>query len=242
MFVKTGAVRLVCLALIAFLPSFLKRGILRLFFRYKIGKNVRIGLSLIDAGNCEIQDGTVIGHFNLFLGTRHLLLGDHVRIGHFNVFRGGEEIRLGRYAEVQRFNVINSIPEPDIVNEADPRFLCGPGSIIVAGHKIDFTDRVEMGRRVILGGRNSSIWTHNRQRTKPVLIGSLAYLGSEIRISPGAVLPSRCIVGIGSVISGEIAAENHLIAGVPARPLRPLDADDIALIEYPTRRDLPKDI
>jgi hypothetical protein len=51
------------------------------------------------------------------------------------------------------------------VNEIDPVFLLGDGSIVTTGHKIDFTDRVEIGRRVILGGRNSSLWTHNRQRT-----------------------------------------------------------------------------
>ena len=37
------------LAFIALLPSFLKRSCYRLFFGYKIGKRVRIGLSIIDA-------------------------------------------------------------------------------------------------------------------------------------------------------------------------------------------------
>jgi len=138
--------------------------------------------------------------------------------------------------------VINSIPDPDIVTPADPTFVLGAGSILAAGHKIDFTDRVEIGRRTVLGGRNSSIWTHNRQRTKPVRIGELAYIGSEIRVCPGATIPGRCIVGIGSVISGELAGENQLFAGVPARAIKPLEPDDIALIEHRTRPDLPDEI
>ena len=76
--------------------------------------------------------------------------------------------------------------------------LFGNGSIITTGHKIDFTDRVDIGRRTIIGGRNSSIWTHNRQRTQPIHIGEFAYVGSEIRMAPGSALPSRCVVGIGA--------------------------------------------
>jgi acetyltransferase-like isoleucine patch superfamily enzyme len=156
--------------------------------------------------------------------------------------RGGDEVCLGRYAEIIRMNEINSIPNPDVVNEITPRFSLGDGSIITTGHKIDFTDRVEIGRRTILGGRNSSLWTHNRQRTKPIIIGSFSYIGSEIRIAPGGGIPSRSIVGIGSVITKPIQEENCLIAGVPAKPIKPLDSEDIFLIEYKTRADLPEDV
>jgi len=141
-----------------------------------------------------------------------------------------------------RMNEINSIPEPEVVNPVDPRFLLGNGSIITAGHKIDFTDRVEIGRRSIIGGRNSSLWTHNRQRTLPIRIGELAYVGSEIRMAPGSSLPSRCVVGIGSVITNEIDSDGWLIAGVPAKPVKPLSAEDQFLVERKTRPDLPDDI
>ena len=118
---------------------------------------MRIGVSIIDAVECRIADDVAIGHFNIFTGTKKLVIGDHSRIGHLNVFRGGDEIDIGRYCEILRLNEINSIPEPDIVNVADPRFILGDGSMIAASHKIDFTDRVKFGKRVILGGRNSSL-------------------------------------------------------------------------------------
>ena len=125
---------------------------------------------------------------------------------------GGDEVRLGRYTEIIRLNEINSIPDPVIVTPADPRFILGDGSIITASHKIDFTDRVEFGKRVILGGRNSSLWTHNRQATKPIIIGDYSYIGSEIRIAPGGEIPPKCIVGIGSVITKKFEDEYFLIA------------------------------
>lgn len=238
----TGKFRLAVLALIALLPSFLKRPSYRLFFSYRIGKRVRIGFSIIDAHECTIADDVSIGHLNVVIGVNKLTLGDHVRIGHLNIIRGGEEVRLGRYSEIIRMNEINSIPEPDAVNSTDPRFLLGEGSIVTAGHKIDFTDRVSIGRRTILGGRNSSLWTHNRQRTRPIEIGSFAYIGSEIRIAPGGGVPSKCIVGIGSVITTQLTQEGHLLAGVPAKSVKELDDEDKFLIARKTRVDLPDDI
>ena len=238
----TSKIRLLVLACIAVLPSFLKRSCYRLFFGYRVGKRVRIGLSIIDAGECRIDDDVQIGHLNVIIRVKKITAGDHVRIGHLNIIRGGDEVRLGRYSEIMRLNEINSIPDPDVVNEVDPRFLLGEGSIVTTGHKIDFTDRVEIGRRSIIGGRNSSLWTHNRQRTLPIVIGALTYVGSEIRIAPGGTIPSRCIVGIGSVVTGELSGEEQLIAGVPAKAIKELCEEDKFLIERKTRRDLPDDI
>ena len=239
---RTGYFRLLVLACIAVLPSFLKRPCYRLLFGYRIGRRVHIGLSIVDAERCQIDEGSRIGHLNVVIGVREFVVGDHVRIGHLNVIRGGDLVSLGRYSELIRMNEINAIPEPDAVNPVDSRFLLGNGSIITTGHKIDFTDRVEIGRRSILGGRNSSLWTHNRQRTMPITVGELAYVGSEIRMAPGSSLPSRCVVGIGSVVTKKIDSEGWLIAGVPARPVKELSADDQFLVERKTRPDLPDDV
>src|SRR5690242_10782224 len=239
---KTSRSRLLVLAVLAIMPSFLKRPLFRLFFGYKIGKRVRIGLSLIDAHDCTIDDDVTIGHLNVITRVEKLTIKDHARIGHLNIIRGGASVSLGRYCEIIRMNEINSIPEPDVVNKIDPVFTLGDGSIITTGHKIDFTDRVEIGRRVILGGRNSSLWTHNRQRTMPITIGSLVYIGSEIRMAPGSAIPARSIVGIGSVITAPLAEEGKLIAGVPAKTVKELSEEDQFLIERKTRPDLPDDV
>lgn len=237
-----GKFKLLILASMAILPSFLKRPAYRLFFGYKIGKRVRIGFSIIDAAECVIDDDVSIGHLNAIIGVKKLSIGDNTRIGVLNIIRGGDEVRIGRYCEILRLNEINSIPDPVVVNEIDPRFILGGGSVITASHKIDFTDRVEFGKCVILGGRNSSLWTHNRQMTRPITIGDYAYVGSEIRIAPGGALPAKCIVGIGSVITKSFDEEEVLIAGVPAKIVKSLDEDGRFLTGYKTRADLPDDI
>lgn len=239
---SSSRLRLALLMLVALLPSFLKRPCYRLFFGYRIGKRVSIGLTILDARECVIEDDVSIGHLNVVIGVGHLSIGDHARIGHLNVLRGGDRISLGRYSEIIRLNEINSIPDPEVVNPIEPVFLLGPGSVVTTGHKIDFTDRVEIGRRTILGGRSSSLWTHNRQRTRPILIGDLSYIGSEIRVAPGGVIPSRCIVGIGAVVTGRLEGQYLLIGGVPAKPIKDLSEEDRFLIEHKTRADLPDDL
>lgn len=235
-------IRLAMLAVTALLPSAAAVLVLRLMFGYTIGKRVRLGFSIVDADECKIGDDVSIGHFNVFTGIKKLSIGEHTRIGVLNIFRGGDEIRIGRYCEILRKNEINSIPEPDVINETDPRFLLGDGSMLGASHKIDFTDRVEFEKCVILGGRNSSIWTHNRQKTQPVKIGERTYVGSEIRVAPGAVIAPRCIVGIGTVVSGKFDREYQLIGGVPAKEIKELDEEGRFLTERKTRNDLPDDI
>lgn len=231
--------RLVFLGLIACLPGVLKRPLYRLLFGYRIGSGVRIGLSLLDGAEVDLGAGTEIGHGVLITRVGRLVTGRCVRIGHLNVIRGGERVVLGDYAEIMRFNVLNAIPDHDCTTSPVSVLELGAGAVVVSGHRIDFTDRVTIGRNVIVGGRNSSLWTHNRQQTAPISIGDFCYLGSEVRLAPGARLPERCILALGSVLTSEIDQPGSLVAGVPAKTIRPLGPDDEALVKRKTRTDIP---
>jgi len=224
------------------LPGALKRPLYRLLFGYRIGRGVRIGVSLLDAAQVDLADGTEIGHLNLVWRVDRLVTGAHARIGLLNVIRGGERVCLGPYSTVLRLNVLNAIPDHDCTTNPTSMLDLGAGAIVVSGHRLDFTDRVSIGRNVIVGGRSSSFWTHNRQQTAPITIGDFCYLGSEVRLAPGARLPERCILGLGSVLSGEIAQAGSLVGGVPARVIRPLSPEDEVLIRRKTRDDIPDDL
>ena len=234
--------RLLVLGVVALLPPAAKPAIYRRLFGYTIGARTRIGMSILDAGTCDIGDDVVIGHGNVVTRVGRLVIGDHVRIGTLNLVRGGDEVVLERYVEIIRLNELNSIVGADPVNAVDPRLRVGAGTVIAAGHKIDFTDRVTIGRRSILAGRHSSLWTHNRQETAPIEIGELAYIGSESRMAPGAKVPNRSIVGLGAVVVDDLGAGGQLFAGVPARAVRALTEKDLELIERKTRDDLPDDL
>jgi acetyltransferase-like isoleucine patch superfamily enzyme len=158
-----------------------------------------------------------------------------------NVIRGGQLVTFGDYAEVMRFNVLNAIPDHDCTTAPLSVLEVGKGTVITSGHRVDFTDKVTLGKNVIIGGRNSSLWSHNRQETAPIEIGDFCYLGSEVRLAPGAKLPDECILGLGSVLTGQIKEARSLVAGVPAKVLRPLNENDLARIHRKTRRDMPDD-
>jgi acetyltransferase-like isoleucine patch superfamily enzyme len=233
--------RLFVLAVLGLLPNPAKKPLYRLLFRFRFGPRVRIGLSLLDAQTLDLAEGTCIGHFNVITRVGRLKTGRHARIGTLNVIRGGERVSLGDYSEVMRFNVLNAIPDHNCTTEPVSVLEVGAGTVIVSGHRIDFTDKVTLGKNVIVGGRNSSLWTHNRQETAPIEIGDYCYLGSEVRLAPGAKLPDECILGLGSVLTGEIKEPRSLVAGVPAKVVRPLNEKDLARIRRKTRPDMPDD-
>lgn len=233
--------RTIAHAAIAFLPNAVKIPIYRFAFGFRIEKGAHIGFSILDVDHLEMARHARIGHANALIGATRCELHEGAVIGFANLVRGGTEVRLGPYATVWRFNVLNSIPEPDLVAPADPRLLLGPGAFIVSGHRLDFTDRISLGKNVIVAGRNSSLWTHNRQATKPIDIGDYCYLGSEIRVAPGASLGPFSILAMGAVLSGA-AAGSHIHGGVPAKPIRTITQDEAVTLRRKSRDDIPKGV
>jgi acetyltransferase-like isoleucine patch superfamily enzyme len=231
--------RLAMLLLAAILPGPLKRCVYRWIFGYQIGRKVRIGFALLDCAHLSIGDQSSISHGVLFLRCGNVRIGAHVDIGPCNIFRGGERIELSDYCQLLRLNAINAIPDNDCVNAPQSIFTLGYGSVVTAEHRIDFTDRVTIGRCTTIAGRNSSIWTHNRRSGSPVLIGDFCYVGSEVRIAPGVHIGDCCIVGLGAVVTRGSIESNWLIGGVPARPVRQLLTEDYELVFAKTRPDLP---
>jgi acetyltransferase-like isoleucine patch superfamily enzyme len=220
------------------LPSFLKVLLLRLLCGYRIERGVRIGFSVVAAGHCRIGRKARIGHFNYIAECRSLDIGADARIGHFNILLGGRKVTIGEGAVIGRFNEINSILEPLVRGEPQPELDLGRHAVVTAWHKIDFTDKVTLGESAVLAGRLSNLWTHNRQDIAPVSIGAHCYVGSGIQMVPGSSIGARCVVGLGSVITRAFTEEGMLIAGVPAKVVKPLGEAALPLVTFPTRPDL----
>jgi acetyltransferase-like isoleucine patch superfamily enzyme len=234
--------RLAMLLVAAILPGPLKRCVYRWIFGYQIGRKVRIGFALLDCVHLSIGDHSSLSHGVLFMRCGNVRIGAHVKIGPCNIFRGGESIELSDYCQLLRLNAINAIPDNDCVNAPQSIFALGYGSVLTAEHRIDFTDRVTIGRCTTIAGRNSSIWTHNRRKASSVVIGDFCYVGSEVRIAPGVHVGDCCIVGLGAVVTRGNIDSHGLIGGVPAQPVRRLRNEDYELIFSKTRPDLPDEV
>jgi acetyltransferase-like isoleucine patch superfamily enzyme len=226
---------------LAFCPSFVKVPIYRRVFGFRIAKDARVGCSVLDVDHLELESGATIGHGNIFLRTERVSLGRKAAVDHANIIRGGTEVRLDDYARIMRFNVLNSIPDNDCETITDPRLRLGPGAVVVSGHRLDFTDRIDLGTNVIVAGRNSSLWTHNRQQTMPITVGDFCYLGSEVRLGPGARLGAWSILAMGGVLVRPIQSDQVVVGGVPAKEIRPVTEDDKRRLRHKTRDSIPDD-
>lgn len=228
---------------LAALPSAIKIPLYRRLYGYLIGTGVRIGFSpFIGVAQCTIGDHTRIGSLNLFARVGELVIGGHVRIGFLNMVRGGDRVTIGDYATLLRSNVLNAIVEQDAVAPLESVLELGRGVFVATGHWLDFSAGIRVGDHCIIGGRNSSFWTHNRQRGRPIAVGRHTYLGSEVRAAPGAEIPAYSVVALGSVLIGRVGQGRVLVAGNPARAVRDLDEDDLFLVVRKTRNDIPDEV
>ena len=232
--------KFLCCVAVAALPSWLKVPLYRTAFGYRIGRRVRIGFSpFFGVADCRIGDDARIGHLNLFYRVERLELHDHVRIGFLNLFRGGRRVTVGSYAAIIRQNVFNSIIDQDFDHEVESVLELGPGAAVASGHWLDFSAGVRIGAHSIIAGRNSSFWSHFRQKGTPIRVGDHCYLGSDIRVAPGTEVPAFSIVALGSVVQGSLVVERSLIGGNPASVVRLLNDDELRVLSRKTRADIP---
>lgn len=60
---------------------------------------------------------------------------------------------------------------------------------------------------------------------RPVTIGNDCWFGANVVVCPGVTVGDGCVIGAGSVVTRDIP-ENSFAAGVPARVIRPITAED----------------
>jgi acetyltransferase-like isoleucine patch superfamily enzyme len=190
-------------------PSFLKVFFFRYFLGWKIGRNVKIGLSLISAKNVEIGDGVYIGHFNQIRLCRYLSVGNKVTIMNNNQITGSSQNSESWTNEI-------------IIEES---------CYITSHHFFDISGGIIIGNDSVIGGRDTQIWSHSIKMIKgrrelvpkKCIIGRKSYLGARVTLVCNTV-PSRSLVGAGAVIAKEFqesqANEGQMIAGNPCKILK----------------------
>lgn len=224
------------------LPLVLSRWMLKPL-GYEIGRDVRIGFSLILCDRVTLQKGSRIGHFN-FIRTPKLALGAAAKIGQMNLMRGPVRIELGKGAAIGNRNVITRAPVN--VTYGNATLHLGALSKITAAHSIDCTASVTIGDYSILAGKGSQIWTHGyvhdetgpgRYRVDgPVVLGNNVYVGARALITGGVTVADGVIIGAGVPVARSLEKAGLYVSGplrMLPRPVSPDERPDMVRVSAP---------
>ena len=196
------------------LPWWLRRWLLCSLLGYDIAPTARIGVSI--------------------LAVKQLKLGDHAKVGHLNWVRRLDFLKIGAYGSLGNRNWVSAIERgPGVVPASPNRVLAleiGTHGAVTNQHLLDCSDKVTVGDFAIVAGWRSQIITHSidfarsAQTTAPVTIGPYSFVGTGSVVLKGSVLPAYSVLAAGSTLTKEHSETHTLYGGVPARPIKSLDA------------------
>ncbi|WGV27608.1 acyltransferase [Halotia branconii] len=190
--------------LVALLPSKLKILVLKMM-GHEIGKNVYIGMSILNIKKITLKDDVRIKNFNYLKNLSHLTMMEKSAIdGSFNWFTASKTHDYGQ----EGFGCIT----------------IGERTRILSRHYLDLQEQIIIGKKCLIAGSSSSFYTHTiiadpdyRETNKPIIIGDYCYIASHCILLPGAGIGSFTLVGAGSVITKNFLDKNYvLVAGNPA--------------------------
>lgn len=201
--------------LIGLLPGCrFKNALLRWLAGWSIHPTARVGpcilrrVSMVELGpNAQIAGGSIYQNLRL------LRLAEHAAIGRWNTVTGPREFF-----------------ESDAVGIGS--FLClGKHARVSLRHYLSCAGGIRVGAFTSIGGVRSTIFSHQvdfqeaTQIRRGVEIGSYSLITSDCRLAPGAKVPDRCVIGMGSTVIGSLKDSGWLYSGNPAKAIRELSAE-----------------
>ena len=87
--------------------------------------------------------------------------------------------------------------------------------------QVTFAERVLVLTHTNVGYADHPLQAHFPARAAPVVVEAGAFVGANVTLLPGVRVGSQSFVAAGSVVTGDVPART-LVAGVPARALRPI--------------------
>jgi maltose O-acetyltransferase len=123
----------------------------------------------------------------------------------------------------------------------------GRGTFINTGCMFDAFAPIKVGERCSFGMRVTLITSTHApgdaaQRAgalagKPIRIGDGTWVGACATILPGVMIGEGCVIAAGAVVTSD-CEPHHLYAGVPARPVRRLDASNDSSLQWSPALDV----
>lgn len=136
--------------------------------------------------------------------------------------RGNGEVEFG-----QSVTLVGDVVPVEFVSYQGARISVGDHSFINYGSSISAYKHVKIGRHCLLG-HHTLIVDRNEHGVEqrelapppaPVIIEDYVWIGSRVIILPGISIGHHSVIGAGSVVTKDVAA-NCLVVGNPARVVR----------------------
>jgi acetyltransferase-like isoleucine patch superfamily enzyme len=194
-------------------PWRVRRFLLRKFLHFEIGRNARIGYSIILAHKVVLGDDASIGHLNFCKPIDLLYLGQSSNIGTRNYITGFSIVDK----RVLKYKYFAHIRERQCV------LKIGKHTGVTSRHYFDCNGGIYIGDYCQVAGFETSFLTHsidlinNRQDADCVRIGDYCFIGTRCTFLKGAEIPSYTVVGACSLVNKKYEEGMAMYAGVPCR-------------------------
>jgi len=198
--------RRIGLTIISILPLTIARHFFyRLFFRYQINGNSKIGMfNYISCKEVVLQDA-IIGTFNLInVSILTMDPGSFIlkrnRIKYLNKLSIKESgiVNIGNFIGAQKTN-------EGLFKFDDQNLLLGKRSEILRNNYFDVVRPIIIGDNVVFGGQGSEIWTHGFEVDRTMLVGGVTFgdnifIGSRCIFTKNVNVVSNVTIGPGSIV------------------------------------------
>lgn len=207
-----------------FFPWRVRRFVLNRLFNFNIANDAYIGKSIILCDELIMKSNSFIGSFTFCKAIKKLHMHERARIGTLNWITGFPENDQSYFS-----HRINRKCE----------FIIKRHSAVTSRHFLDCTSGIYIGEYTTFAGVRSQILTHsinvreNIQDCLPVEIGDFCFVGTNVVILPGSILPNYSVLGAKSLLNKKFVKPSVLYGGIPAKEIQSLKIDET---KYFTRK------
>ena len=184
--------KVIVLKIIKNMPAnFLRVFLLKNIFNYSIGKNVKIGKTIINCNKVTIGDNVLIGGGNTIV-CNELSIGSNTSIHSGNSINGSANFSIENNSRIINNHHFDLWHDIQIGNNS-----------WIAGKNSQFWT-------------HGSIHTKTKTKDLSIVIKDDVYVSSACSFAPGVVIENVNLIGLGSVVTKSFTANETIIAGNPA--------------------------
>jgi acetyltransferase-like isoleucine patch superfamily enzyme len=197
-------------------PWSIRKIMLQIFFKFKLGNGSKIGYSIVLANKVILEEGAIILNMTFINRIDYLHLKPFAMIGRRNWITGASITNSKSFSSAQNRKC---------------ELIIGLHARVVDRHLIDCNGGVYVGNFSTIAGNRSQILTHSidikssTQTAMPVQIGDYCFIGTGCILLMNSSIPSFSVLGAGSTVTKPFEEKYSLYAGNPAKFIKNFDKD-----------------